>query len=120
MKDVIYAGFSQLSYLDWHSLDNNSLNKVKNNSLSEIFKTNIVFNQIKTPDYNKWDKGNNEYYVSLSEEGHKIYAKEILGYSIYIVKIKNFLKINQNFHNLEIGNFFVHMTIIKSKKKLVI
>ena len=69
MKDAIYAGFAQLSYLNWHILENQE-------KLFTIFEEEHLFNQIKTPDYNEWDKGNNEYYASLSEEGHKLYAKE--------------------------------------------
>jgi hypothetical protein len=69
MKDAIYAGFAQLSYLNWHNLKNGE-------KLFTVFEEEHLFNQIKTPDYNKWNKGNNEYYVNLSKEGHKIYAKE--------------------------------------------
>jgi hypothetical protein len=48
MMDIIYAGFAQLSYLDWHKLTL----VPKGTKLKNIFKEGTVaFNQILTDDY---------------------------------------------------------------------
>jgi hypothetical protein len=57
MKDLIYAGFAQLSYLDWHKLNIKhkgvKLNiKHKGVKLNNILgKDTKIFNQILTDDY---------------------------------------------------------------------
>lgn len=77
MNDLIYLGFAQLSYLDWHNIDKNSiLEKVSNLKLKSILENADTFNQIKTPDYGKKgmsDKSNN--YCEKLENGKKIYNK---------------------------------------------
>jgi len=70
MKEIIYAGFAQLSYLDWHNLDDKSIGL----KLNKVFGTDIkIFNQIKTKDYKKMETDGSDYYVKKDEKGRKIY-----------------------------------------------
>lgn len=70
MKDIIYAGFAQLSYLDWHKLTL----VPKGTKLRDIFGIRKeAFNQIKTSNYKKMETDGQDYYVR-KEEGIKIYA----------------------------------------------
>jgi len=70
MKDVIYAGFSQLSYLNWHKLNG----KFEGEKLGYIFKTPNSFDEIKTPFYDEMIKGNDGDYYLRKEEDKKIYS----------------------------------------------
>ena len=80
MNDIIYANFAQLSYFDWHNLSEEKIIDfgLGNKGIKTILDDKDAFNLIKTVVYSEWDHGNNEYYLRLSEEGHKIYAKEDL------------------------------------------
>lgn len=72
MNDVIYAGFAQLSYLNWHKLDNKSSGL----KLSSIFgKDTKIFTQIKTSDYNVMQTDGKDYYVK-KENNKKIYDRK--------------------------------------------
>lgn len=67
MSDIIFAGFSQLSYLDWHNLKASQGKK-----LSSIFgKDTLAFNQIKTSDYN-------DMYPPLTKEQENKLKQEII------------------------------------------
>ncbi len=69
MSDIIFAGFAQLSYLDWHKLTV----LPKGTQIKEIFKEGaIAFNQIKTDDYKNYKKSN--YSVDETIHGKRIYS----------------------------------------------
>lgn len=70
MKDIVFAGFAQLSYLNWHKLE---LNARESKKLREIFKDIDYFERLKNGDYAKiYPKGQD--YLRI-EEGKKIYHK---------------------------------------------
>lgn len=69
MKDVIYAGFAQLSYLDWHKLPEYiPANDKKINILVEKY-----FDKIRTEDYDKIYSAGKDYL--RIEDGKKIYSE---------------------------------------------
>jgi len=68
MKDVTYAGFVQLSYLNWHNLSNENIGK----TLKGIFEKK--FEKIKTPFYDEMIKDNDGDYYLRKEEDKKIYS----------------------------------------------
>ncbi len=61
MNDVIFAGFAQFSYLNWHKLSNT----YKGYKLTDIFQKDIVFNKIKTNEYSTYSGPN----YSLKDTG---------------------------------------------------
>jgi len=77
MKDVIYAGFAQLSYLNWHKsgekLRGEEL-KLENKTLQNIFKQEKYFELLKNGDYAKIYPEGQDY---LREEniGNGVVAK---------------------------------------------
>ena len=75
MKDVIYAGFAQLCYLDWHNLKDdfikNKLNGEK--KLSRILGNVGAFNQIKTQAYENLME--REDYCYRIENNKRIYSE---------------------------------------------
>ena len=68
MSDIIFAGFAQLSYLDWHELTFFP----KGTKLNVILKNTKAFNQIKTDDYKNYKKSN--YSVDETIHGKRIYS----------------------------------------------
>ncbi len=60
MKDIIYAGFAQLSYLDWHKLNIKHKGLKLNNILGKDIR---IFNQIKTSNYKKMETDGQDYFV---------------------------------------------------------
>ncbi len=56
MNDVIFAGFAQFSYLNWHKLSNSS----KNKNLKDIFEDKDAFDKIKRKIHEKYE-GNPNY-----------------------------------------------------------
>lgn len=80
MKDIIYAGFAQLSYLNWHNLEK----KFQGNKLKSIFDSMPAFNQIKTPDYDAMETDGTDCYVKKTEDGKKIYdSKDARAFYLY-------------------------------------
>jgi len=80
MKDIIYAGFAQLSYLDWHKLDK----KFSKFKLSQIFgKDTEAFNQIVTDSYI-------EMYGGFQDTGkaYREQEQKTTGTSGYILNVK--------------------------------
>ena len=58
MKEIVYAGFAQLSYLDWHKLTL----VPRRTKLRIIFGDRLdAFSQIKTPDYNDMQTDGKDY-----------------------------------------------------------
>jgi len=76
MKDIIYAGFAQLSYLNWHNSGreiNKKIIRLEGKKLIDIFKDRESFEILKNSDYAKiYSKGQD--YLRI-EEGKKIYHK---------------------------------------------
>lgn len=68
MKDVVYAGFAQLSYLNWHNLEK----KFLGNKLKIIFDSQVAFEQIRTSDYINMEREGSDYFLK-KENGKKIY-----------------------------------------------
>lgn len=70
MKDIMYAGFAQLSYLDWHKSDNKSTGL----KLSNIFSNDTkIFNQIIIDSYiNMYGGEKLEGDVVIKGVGYKI------------------------------------------------
>ena len=68
MSDIIFAGFAQLSYLDWHKLKASQGKKLS----SILGKDTLAFNQIKTSDYK--GNGKSNYSVDETIDGKKIYS----------------------------------------------
>ncbi len=71
MKDILFAGFAQLSYLNWHKLE---LNAGESKKLREIFKDLDKFEVLKNGDYDKIYEDGKDY---LREEnlGNGVMAK---------------------------------------------
>ena len=76
MKDIIYAGFAQLSYLNWHNSGreiNKKIVRFEKKKLKGIFDDRECFEILKNGDYAKvYPKGQD--YLRI-EEGKKIYHK---------------------------------------------
>ena len=56
MKDIIYAGFAQLSYLNWHNSGreiNKKIIRLEGKKLIDIFKDRESFEILKNSDYAK-------------------------------------------------------------------
>lgn len=107
MSDVIFAGFAQLSYLDWHKLDNN----YKNLKLDTLLKPNsLAFNQIKTSDYK--GNGKSNYSVDETIDGKKIYSATDARL-FYLYSEHEEPNNNPKYPTLGNGNLFMGMTIIK-------
>ena len=75
IKDVEYAAFAHLSYLNWHKLEDSDFEKETDKNIKNIINDKSLFQKIKTASYNKWDKGEEGYFEGRSEKGHKIYDK---------------------------------------------
>lgn len=75
IKDVEYAAFAQLSYLNWHKLNGNDFGEADNTNVKRIIDDKGLFSKIKTTSYGKWDKGDEGYFLDKNEKGHKIYDK---------------------------------------------
>lgn len=67
MSDIIFAGFAQLSYLNWHKLTL----LPKGTKLNVILENTNAFNQIKTSDYN-------DMYPPLTKEQENKLKQEII------------------------------------------
>ncbi len=67
MKDIIFAGFSQLSYLNWHNLSEKliSTSLKGKRDLKSIFDAKDAFNKIKTNEYSTYSGPN----YSLKDTG---------------------------------------------------
>jgi len=76
MKDVVYAGFAQLSYLNWHEIEEVFLSQLdlENYKLITLFLKAQVLDKIKTPFYDKMIKGDDGDYYLRKEEEKKIYS----------------------------------------------
>ena len=70
LSDLIFIGFAQLSYLDWHKLKKGNGKKLK-----MIFgEGSDDFNQIKTKKYKDYKKTN--YAIDVTSDGKRIYSSE--------------------------------------------
>ena len=95
MKDIIYAGFSQLSYLNWHNLGNDIFEKMdlKDRKLETVINNKEIFDQIKTSAYDEWEKSDGAYYARV-EEGKKIYSMRDL--RIFMLYSEDYDKPDEN------------------------